>query len=113
MIIGNFKKSDEGSFRGAIHTLTLNLEVAIDPVTEKRSENGPDYRVTTGHTELGAAWKETSGAGNVYLSLRLDDPALPASISCALVKTGSELGYTLVWERNRKKARKNAPDAEF
>jgi uncharacterized protein (DUF736 family) len=113
MIIGNFKKSDEGTFRGAIHTLTMNLEVAIEPVANKTAEKGPDYRVTTGHTALGAAWKETSGAGNVYLSVRLDDPALPASISCALIKSGSELGYQLVWERNRKKARTAAPEAEF
>jgi uncharacterized protein (DUF736 family) len=113
MIIGNFKKTDEGTFRGAITTLTLNLEVAIEPIANKTAEKGPDYRVTTGHTELGAAWKETSGAGNVYLSVRLDDPALPASINCALVKTQSDLGYRLVWERKRKKANSAAPDAEF
>ena len=111
MIIGTFKKTDEGSFRGAIHTLTLNLEVAIEPVASKKNEKAPDYRITTGHTELGAAWKETSGAGNVYLSARLEDPALPATIFCALVKTGSALGYSLVWERNRKKA--GAPSGEF
>ena len=111
MIIGNFKKNDNG-FRGTIHTLTLNVEVAIEPVTSKKNEKGPDYRVTTGHTELGAAWKETSGAGNVYLSVRLEDPALPATVFCALVKSG-ELGYSLVWERNRKKSNAQAPDATF
>jgi len=112
MIIGNFKKTDEGTFRGAIHTLTLNLEVAIEPVAEKKGEKAPDYRITTGHTELGAAWKETSGAGNVYLSVRLDDPALPSSISCALVKTSTQLGYSLVWERQRK-AKASGASAEF
>lgn len=113
MIIGNFKKSDDNSFRGVIRTLTLNLEVAMEPVAKKKNDKAPDYRVTTGHTELGAAWKETSGAGNVYLSVRLEDPALPATVFCALVKTGSELGYSLVWERSRKKARNTGSTAEF
>ena len=54
MIIGNFKKADDNSFRGVIRTLTLNLEVAIEPITNKTGEKMPDYRVTTGHTDLGA-----------------------------------------------------------
>jgi len=65
-------------------------------------EKMPDYRVTTGHTDLGAAWKRTSEAQNVYLSVQLDDPALLAPVHCALVKTGASLGYTLIWERRRK-----------
>jgi len=102
MIIGTFKKADDNSFRGVIRTLTLNLEAVFEPVANKKGDKMPDYRITTGHTELGAAWKDTSGAGNVYLSARLEDPALPDTVFCALVKTGSELGYSLVWERRRK-----------
>ncbi len=102
MIIGNFKKADDNSFRGVIRTLTLNLEVAIEPIVNKTGEKMPDYRVTTGHTDLGAAWKRTSEAQNVYLSVQLDDPALLAPVHCALVKTGASLGYTLIWERRRK-----------
>jgi uncharacterized protein (DUF736 family) len=113
MIIGNFKKTDDNGFRGVIRTLTLNLEVAFEPIANKTGEKVPDYRVTTGHTELGAAWTETSEkTGNVYLSVRLDDPALPAPIGCALVKTGTQLGYSLVWER-RRKAKTATPAKEF
>ncbi len=112
MIIGNFKKTDDNSYCGFIRTLTLNMEVEITPVADKKSDKGPDYRVTLGHTEIGAAWKATSDAGNVYLSVRLEDPALPASIFCALVKTGTQLGYGLVWERKRK-AKTTEPATEF
>jgi uncharacterized protein (DUF736 family) len=110
MIIGKFTKTDDNSFRGTIRTLTLNLEAAFEPVAEK-TEKGPDYRVTAGGADLGAAWKMQSEAGNTYLSVRLEDPALPASLFCALVKPSNEDGYQLVWERQRK-ARKGG-SAEF
>jgi uncharacterized protein (DUF736 family) len=58
MIIGNFKKTDDNSFKGTIHTLTLNLEIAITPIADRKGEKSPDYRVTAGDTEIGAAWKK-------------------------------------------------------
>jgi uncharacterized protein (DUF736 family) len=114
MIIGNnFKKMEDGSFTGVIRTLTLNLAVVFEPNTDKRGEKAPDYRITTeDRAELGGAWKETSEAGNAYLSVRLDDPALPATVFCALVKTSVEHGYSLVWERKRK-SRNSQPSGEF
>ena len=101
MLLGNFKKTETNGFRGTIRTLTLNLDVAFEPNAEKKSDKAPDYRVTAGDMEIGAAWKKTSDGGNAYLSVRLDDPALPAPIDCAMVKTGTEHGYSLVWERRR------------
>ena len=74
---------------------------------------GSDYRVTGGDIEIGAAWKKESEAGNAYLSVSLDDPSLPETIACAMVKTGAEHGYSLVWERRRKpkpKARGNSSE---
>ena len=38
---------------------------------EKKSEKAPDYRVTTGNTDIGVASKKTSEAGNAYLSVQL------------------------------------------
>jgi uncharacterized protein (DUF736 family) len=35
--------------------------------------------------------------------VRLDDPSFTAPINCRLVKTGAEHGYSLVWERERKR----------
>jgi uncharacterized protein (DUF736 family) len=110
MIIGNLKKGDDNSFQGSIHTLTLHRDIAIEPVAAKKSDKAPDYRITLDNLEIGAGWKEKKEGGNAYLSIRLDDPALPAPINCILVKTGSEVGYTLIWDRNRKKAHSNSSE---
>lgn len=102
MFIGNFKPAGD-SYAGTIKTLTFKTEAVFEPI-EKKSEKAPDYRVTTGYTDIGVAWKKTSEAGNAYLSVRLDDPALPAAIMRRLVKTGAEFSHGLVWERPRKRA---------
>jgi uncharacterized protein (DUF736 family) len=99
MIIGNFKPAGS-SFAGTIKTLTFQVDAVFDPI-DKRSGKSPDYRVTTGDTEIGVAWKETSEGGKAYLSVQLDAPGLPAAIKCALVKT--ERGHSLVWDRPRRR----------
>src|ERR1700728_2394362 len=100
MIIGNFQQH-AGRYTGEIRTLTFSAETTIEPV-DKRGDKSPDYRVTSGDVELGAAWKRTSEeGGNEYLSIQLDDPALPFPIHCRLVKSGAELGHTLYWDRPR------------
>lgn len=101
MIIGNFKTTDDG-YSGVIKTLTFTTEAVFVPA-ERHSDKSPDYRITNGDSEIGVAWRETSEAGNAYLSVRLDGPALPASVSCALVKTSIEHSFTLMWERPRKR----------
>jgi len=101
MIIGNFKKTDDG-YSGVIRTLAFTTDAVFEPA-ERHSEKSPDFRITNGDTEIGVAWKETSEAGKAYLSVRLDGPTLPASVSCALVKTSIEHSFTLVWERPRKR----------
>jgi uncharacterized protein (DUF736 family) len=102
-IIGTFKKDGAG-FAGMIETLTLKAKVTIEPV-EKRSDTAPEFRVfhiaESFSSEIGAAWKKTSRKGSEYLSLSIDDPGLAEPIHCRLVKTGSEQGYTLFWERRR------------
>jgi uncharacterized protein (DUF736 family) len=102
MIIGTFRPAGS-SFNGVIQTLAFTTEAVFEPADNRKSENSPDYRVTTGKLEIGAAWKKTSEAGNAYLSVQLDDPSLPAPIQCALVKTGAEHSHSLVWERQRRR----------
>jgi len=102
MIIGNFKTTDDG-YKGVIKTLAFTTEAEFVPA-DKHSDKSPDYRIINdGDTEIGVAWKEVSKADNAYLSVRLDGPTLPSSVSCALVKTGIEHSFTLVWERPRKR----------
>src|ERR1700722_14802421 len=89
MIIGNFSyDADRNTYSGEITTLTLQRSnVQIRP-TDKTGEREPDYRIVQerdGATvEFGAAWKRSSGAGRDFLSITLDDPALPASFNAAL-----------------------------
>jgi uncharacterized protein (DUF736 family) len=112
MLLGHFTKTDTNGLRGTIRTLTLNLEVAFEPIADRKGDKMPDYRVTAGDIEIGAAWKKNSEAGNAYLSVSLDDPTFPATLSCAMVKTGAEHGYSLVWERRRKR-KTNRNSSEF
>jgi uncharacterized protein (DUF736 family) len=93
--IGTFTSEGE-RFTGYIRTLTLNSGVAIVPAP-KASEKAPDYRVLSGATEIGAAWKKTSAEGNAYLSIRLDDPSFNAPIACRLVAAEDE--HRLIWSR--------------
>ncbi len=103
--IGTFKKDGNG-YAGHIETLTLRAKITFEPNTQK-GENGkaPDFRVFhigDGFTsEIGAAWKKTSQERAEYLSVSLDDPSFAEKINCRLVKTGSEQGHSLFWERSR------------
>jgi uncharacterized protein (DUF736 family) len=94
--IGTFTKSGDG-FSGTVSTLTLNVKVQVQPA-EKASEKAPDYRIFSGRAEIGAAWKKTSNEGREYLSMKLDDPSLPAPILANLFEMeGGE--YELIWSR--------------
>jgi uncharacterized protein (DUF736 family) len=74
--IGTFTKSEDGSLSGAIKTLTLNVKAAQFRPAEKENDKAPDYRIFSGSTEFGAAWKKTSRENNDYLSVKLDDGRL-------------------------------------
>jgi uncharacterized protein (DUF736 family) len=101
--IGKFIAVENG-YEGTLETLTLKAKITIQ-AQEKRSGNAPDYRVfqvTESFTsDIGGAWKKTSKEGAEYLSMSIDDPSFAERINCRLVKTGSEQGYTLFWERQR------------
>ncbi len=73
-------------YTGAVRTLTLNVKAQI-ALAEKENDKAPDCRVFAGQIELGAAWKKTSSTGREYLSVKLDDPSLPA--------------FTLIWSRRQ------------
>lgn len=97
--IGTFTKAQDGSYAGAIKTLTLNVKSAIFKPTEKTDDKAPDFRIFAGQTEFGAAWKKTSRDNNAYLSVKLDDPSFPAPIYASLVD--ADEGYSLIWSRPR------------
>ena len=95
--IGAFTKQGDGSYAGAIKTLSLNVKQAQMRPVEKESDKAPDYRIFAGGVEFGAAWKKTSRENRDYLSVKLDDPSFPAPILANLVD--AEEGYSLIWSR--------------
>jgi uncharacterized protein (DUF736 family) len=103
-IIGIFKATTNG-YEGKIETLTIKAHVIIEPA-KKSNDNQPDFRVfhvtTEFKSDIGAAWKKTSQRDQAeYLSVSIDDISFPAKAHCRLVKTGTEKGHTLFWERPR------------
>lgn len=102
--IGTFKRNaEDGSYAGAIKTLTLNVKQArLQPVVSD-SDKGPDFRIFAGSTEFGAAWKKTSREEREYLSVKLDDPSFVSPIYATLVKApeASGEGYAMIWSRSR------------
>lgn len=97
--IGTFQKQADGSYAGAIRTLTLNLEQVQFMPAERDTDNAPDYRIFAGAIELGAAWKKTSRENRPYLSVKLDDPSFAIWIYASLVEGRG--GYNLIWSRAR------------
>jgi uncharacterized protein (DUF736 family) len=106
MIIGNFTyDQDRDSYAGEIKTLTLQRGNVQFRSVKKGNPQEPDYRIVeesaAGAVELGAAWKRTSKAGSDFLSVTLDDPALPKALSAALMP-GQAGTAILIWSRPAK-----------
>lgn len=97
--IGAFAKFEDGSIRGDIKTLTLNVKAAQFRPSEKDNDKAPDYRIFAGQTEFGAAWKKVSRDNRDYLSVKLDDPSFAVPIYASLVD--ADEGYALIWSRSR------------
>src|SRR5262249_44295298 len=92
------------SYVGEIKTLTFHRTNVQLRCVKKGGANEPDYRIveetSTGAVEFGAAWKKTSKAGSEFLSVNLDDPALP-KISAALTPEQNDPA-PLFWPRPAK-----------
>ncbi len=94
--IGTFTAQGDG-YTGSIKTLTLNVRAAVLRPNEKSDDKAPDFRIFSGQTEFGAAWKRKSQQDRDYLSVKLDDPSFPAPIYASLVEV--EGGLSLIWSR--------------
>ena len=96
--IGTFTRAEDGSYTGAIKTLSLNIKARFLPAEPSENEKAPNLRVMFRDVEIGAAWQRTSKDNNtVYHSVKLDDPSFPAPIFANLVAVDD--GYALVWSR--------------
>ena len=100
-VIGTFK-ADKDGYAGTIRTLALNAKVRIIANDQKQSANAPDFRIVSGMTEIGAAWRKTAEDQSSYLSVSLDDPSLAAPIRAALFETTDDGVLRLRWRREKK-----------
>jgi uncharacterized protein (DUF736 family) len=114
-VIGNFTyDSIADTYVGDITTLTLyRRDVMLCPAN-KSHDREPDYRIVQeqedGTLEIGAGWRRSSERGRAFISIVLDDPALPAPISAAMFLAEDGSKAALVWQRAPKKA--PTPEAE-
>lgn len=100
--IGQFHR-DESGFAGQFVTLTLKHELVIVPAEQTDGENTPDYRIhyiAPDGPEVGAAWKHSGEKAGEYLSVLLDDPALPQPIRARLFRDDDAgTSWSLHWAR--------------
>jgi uncharacterized protein (DUF736 family) len=105
MRIGTFTAAD-GGFSGHLHTLTLDIELALAPVENADSENAPDFRVIAGSDdqarEVGAGWKHVGEKAGDYVAIQIDDPTFVQPLRANLFQ-GDGDSHVLVWSRPSKR----------
>ncbi len=105
MRIGTFI-AEGGGFTGHLHTLTLDIELVLDPADNSDSENAPDYRVIAGSDdrarEVGAGWKHVGEKAGDYVALQIDDPAFIQPLRANLFQ-GDGNSHVLIWSRPSKR----------
>ncbi len=101
--LGYVTRQPDGSFTGALRTLSIRARLDILPNDGKVADGHPDYRVyAEDGVEIGAGWNRRSKAsGNDYVSLSLAAPEFgPRPIYANLGHTaGSDDpdAFTLIW----------------
>ena len=100
-VIGTFTPTKDGGWAGTIRTLTIDVKVRFVPNDNRDSESAPVFRIFAGRSEVGAAWskKTTGDCPRDYLSIRLDEPALPEPIVAAMFADPESKESVLVWSR--------------
>ncbi|MDO7837422.1 DUF736 domain-containing protein [Sphingobium sp. HBC34] len=101
MRIGTFTAAN-GGFSGHLHTLTLDIKLALVPAENSDSENAPDFRVTAGSgdqaREVGAGWKHVGEKAGDYVAIQIDDPMFVQPLRANLFQ-GDGNSHVLVWSR--------------
>jgi len=99
--IGHVTKSDDGSFKGQLKTLSISADIAIIANRSKSTENQPDYRVLSDGVEVGAGWlRRSETSGRDYVSLSLAAPEFgPRRLYANLGQAagGPEDRFAVIW----------------
>ncbi|MGH6989261.1 MAG: DUF736 domain-containing protein [Stellaceae bacterium] len=74
-VIGTLAPAKDGGWVGAIRTLTIEVKARFVPNDNQGSDQVPAFRIFSGCSEIGAAWRERSSGehGRNYSCVRLDD----------------------------------------
>ena len=101
-VIGTFSAVKDG-YAGSIRTLMLNGRVRITTNDRKDLAGAPDFRISLGMTEIGAAWRKTKkGSEQSYLRVRLDGPAWPQPVWGVLLEAAEDGVVRLIWNRQKR-----------
>jgi uncharacterized protein (DUF736 family) len=105
MRIGTFAAAD-GGFSGHLHTLTLDIALALVSAENSDSENAPDFRVIAGSDdearEVGAGWKHVGEKAGDYIAIQIDDPTFVQPLRANLFQ-GDGNSHVLIWSRPTKR----------
>ncbi|HDZ74500.1 MAG TPA: DUF736 domain-containing protein [Aurantimonas coralicida] len=108
--IGDFTSTETG-YSGRIRTLSLDVKLALVPAEPSDAENAPDYRIHVGNDdgpEIGAGWKRVGEKAGDYISITIDDAALPQPIRANLFRSGAEGNvWSLHWSRPSKRSERD------
>lgn len=105
MIIAQFKPdSVKDVYSGQLYSAALPSSVTLEP-NAKAGGRAPDYHMLAKGRQIGPGWKRAGREnGTPFVSVHIDDPALPAPIDATLSQPGK-----LVWIRQRLRRARNEP----
>ncbi|MFJ7440864.1 DUF736 domain-containing protein [Methylorubrum thiocyanatum] len=96
--IGTFTRTENG-FTGDITTLTIQAKKVAIVEESRGGENAPTHRIFFGKAEIGAGWARRSNEGRDYISLKIDDPSLPAPLFAGLFAEEDGPTFSVIWSR--------------
>lgn len=96
-----FLNADQWS--GVIRTLTIHTKARFVPNDKRDNDRSPDFRIVSGQSELGVAWRRSiTGVGaRQYLGVKLDDPGLSVPIAAVLFESMNGREAQLIWHRQQ------------
>ena len=97
--IGTFTQIDNATFTGNITTLTIQANKVTIVRDRSGGDNAPTHRIYLGKAEIGAGWGKRSKEERDYISIKLDDPSLPAPLYANLFADDDGKTHSLVWSR--------------
>jgi uncharacterized protein (DUF736 family) len=97
--LGFFVRSETGEFSGRIETLTFSANLSFVETKGKVGEASPSHRIYVGVIEVGVAWEKYRANGDVYYSVKIDDPSFAQPIFATLIEANGDGLHPLIWNR--------------